>query len=306
MYHYVLRKLIIAIPTLFGISAIVFFAMAFAPGDPAELSLGDQATPALVAQLREEWGLNKPLIVQYLDFLKGALGGDFGRSFRTGRPVAEEIFSRFPATAQLAVGALIVSIFIGVPVGILSAVKRYTFVDSLSMLFALMGVSMPVFWTGIILILFLAHYLGWFPTSGYGTLKHLVLPSIALGSASSAIIARMTRSSMLEVLNQDYIRTARAKGLGELWVVSKHALKNALIPVVTIIGLRIGVLLGGAVVVETVFAWPGVGRLMVTSILARDYALVRAATLLIAAIFVLVNLLVDVLYGFIDPRITYK
>jgi peptide/nickel transport system permease protein len=292
-------------PTMVGISAIVFFSMAFAPGDPAELSLGDQATPAMVAQLREEWGLNKPLIIQYLNFLKNSLRGDFGRSFRTGRPVVEEIFSRFPATAQLAVGALIVSIFVGIPVGIISAVKRYSIMDNLSMLVALMGVSMPVFWTGIILILFFAHYLNWFPTSGYGTLKHLILPSVTLGMASSAVIARMTRSSMLEVLSQDYIRTAKAKGLRELLIITKHALKNALIPVVTVVGIHVGVLLGGAVVVETVFAWPGVGRLMVTSILARDYALVRAATLLIAAVFVTVNLIVDVLYGFLNPRITY-
>lgn len=306
MRQYIIRKLLIAIPIMVGISAIVFFAMAFAPGDPAELSLGDQATPGMVAQLREEWGLNKPLVLQYLNFLKNSLRGDFGRSFRTGRPVVEEIFSRFPATAQLAVGALMVSIFIGIPVGIISAVKRYSILDNLSMLIALLGVSMPVFWTGIILILFFAHYLNLFPTSGYGTLKHLILPSVTLGMASSAVIARMTRSSMLEVLSQDYIRTAKAKGLRELLIITKHALKNALIPVVTVVGIHVGVLLGGAVVVETVFAWPGVGRLMVTSILARDYALVRAATLLIAAVFVTVNLIVDILYGFLNPRITYR
>ena len=306
MRQYIIRKLLIAIPTMVGISAIVFFAMAFAPGDPAELSLGDQATPGMVAQLREEWGLNKPLVLQYLNFLKNSLRGDFGRSFRTGRPVVEEIFSRFPATAQLAVGALMVSIFIGIPVGIISAVKRYSIMDNLSMLVALLGVSMPVFWTGIILILFFAHYLNLFPTSGYGTLKHLILPSVTLGMASSAVIARMTRSSMLEVLSQDYIRTAKAKGLREILIITKHALKNALIPVITVVGIHVGVLLGGAVVVETVFAWPGVGRLMVTSILARDYALVRAATLLIAAVFVTVNLIVDMLYGFLNPRITYR
>jgi len=238
--------------------------------------------------------------------MKNVIKGDLGRSMRTRRPVLTEIMDRYFNTIILAACSVVVMVLLGVSTGILSAIKQYSWIDNVSMLVALFGVSMPVFWLGLMLMLFFSVYLGIFPTTGIGTFKHLVLPSITLGASATAVVARLTRSSMLEVIRQDYIRTARAKGLNEFLVITRHALKNALIPVVTIVFLRFGVLLGGAVLTETVFAWPGIGWLMIDSIWARDYPVVQGCILMVAVSFVLINLFTDFLYAFIDPRIRYN
>ena len=248
-------------------------------------------------------GLDAPFLVQFFNFIKNAVQGDFGRSLVTKRPVAEELFARFPATIQLAGSAVLIAVAIGIPVGIISAIKQYSVFDGVAMTLALVGVSMPNFWQGLMMIILFSVYLRWLPSSGYGTFRHLLMPAITLGTSSAALITRMTRSSMLEVVRQDYIRTARAKGLDESVVINRHALKNALIPVVTVIGLQFGYLLGGAVLTETVFSWPGVGRMMVDAIRQKDFPVVQAGVLLLALSFSLVNLLVDILYAYIDPRI---
>ncbi|MDR7432888.1 MAG: ABC transporter permease [Armatimonadota bacterium] len=285
---------------------VVFVAIRLIPGDPAQIMAGQAATEEVVRQIRQSLGLDQPLPVQYLYFLRNVVRGDLGRSLFNGAPVVEELGQRFPRTVRLALASIVVASLIGVPAGILAATRHLSWLDTLVMLVALVGVSMPVFWLGLNLILVFSVRLQWLPAFGYETWRHLLLPSVTLGAASAAIVARMTRSSMLEVLGQDYIRTARAKGLAERVVVNRHALRNALIPVVTVLGLQLGTLLSGAVLTETVFAWPGIGRLLVDAVLARDYPIIQGATLLIAATFVALNLAVDLLYGLLDPRIRYE
>ena len=291
------------IPVLLGVSLLVFTILSLTPGDPAQLILGESAPREAVLKLREEMGLNDPFLLQYLRFVKNAIIGDFGRSYTTGREVFGEIFSRFPNTFVLAVTGMVISVCIGIPVGIISATKQYSAMDSISMVLALLGVSMPVFWLGLMLILVFSVKLGLLPSGGFDGLKSIILPAATLGVGSAAIITRMTRSSMLEVIRQDYIRTARAKGVAEKVVINKHALKNALIPIITVVGLQFGGLLGGAVLTESVYSWPGVGRLMVDAIRQKDTPTVLAAVVFLAAVFSVVNLLVDILYAYVDPRI---
>ncbi|MDR7387844.1 MAG: ABC transporter permease [Armatimonadota bacterium] len=306
MWRYVLKRVLLALPVLLGVSVVVFVAIRLIPGDPAQIMAGQAATEEVVRQIRQSLGLDQPLPVQYLYFLRNVVRGDLGRSLFNGAPVVEELGQRFPRTVRLALASIAVASLIGVPAGILAATRHLSWLDTLVMLVALVGVSMPVFWLGLNLILVFSVRLQWLPAFGYETWRHLLLPSVTLGAASAAIVARMTRSSMLEVLGQDYIRTARAKGLAERVVVNRHALRNALIPVVTVLGLQLGTLLSGAVLTETVFAWPGIGRLLVDAVLARDYPIIQGATLLIAATFVALNLAVDLLYGLLDPRIRYE
>lgn len=306
MWRYVLKRVLLALPVLLGVSVVVFVAIRLIPGDPAQIMAGQAATEEVVRQIRQSLGLDQPLPVQYLYFLRSVVRGDLGRSLFNGAPVVEELRQRFPRTVRLALASMVVASLIGIPAGILAATRHLSWLDTLVMLVALVGVSMPVFWLGLNLILVFSVRLQWLPAFGYETWRHLLLPSFTLGAASAAIVARMTRSSMLEVLGQDYIRTARAKGLAERVVVNRHALRNALIPVVTVLGLQLGTLLSGAVLTETVFAWPGIGRLLVDAVLARDYPIIQGATLLIAATFVALNLAVDLLYGLLDPRIRYE
>ena len=303
MHKYVLKRILLLIPVLLGVSLLVFAIMSLTPGDPAQLILGENAPKEAVLKLREEMGLNDPFFMQYFRFVKNAIMGDFGRSYTTGREVFGEIFARFPNTLILAVIGIIISVCIGIPIGIISATRQYSFLDSFSMVIALLGVSMPVFWLGLMLILTFSVKLGWLPSGGFDGLKSIILPAVTLGVGSAAIITRMTRSSMLEVIRQDYIRTARAKGVAEKVVITKHALKNALIPIITVVGLQFGHLLGGAVLTESVYSWPGVGRLMVDAIRQKDTPTVLAAVVFLAAAFSVVNLLVDILYAYVDPRI---
>jgi peptide/nickel transport system permease protein len=331
MLGYTLRRLLEAIPVLLGVSVVVFLFLRLIPGDPAVTLLGERATPQALARVREQLGLNQPLHVQYVRYLGGLLHGDVGRSIRTNRPVAEEAGTRFPATVELAAAALALATLVGVGGGVVSAIWRGSLPDHLSRLVSLVGVSMPIFWLGLVLIWVFAVQLKWLPADGRldagtrytsstgfvfldallqrradlaGTgLRHLILPALALSTVPMAIIARMTRSAMLEVLRADYVRSARAKGLGEWAVTWRHAFKNAGLPVVTVIGLQVGLLLSGAILTETIFAWPGIGRWIFESILNRDYPVVQGMTLVIALVFVAVNLLVDVLYAVLDPRI---
>jgi ABC-type dipeptide/oligopeptide/nickel transport system permease component len=302
---YVLRRLVLAVPTLVGVTLVVFALIRLVPGDPARLVLGLQASEEEVQRLRVQLGLDQPLPVQYARFLARLLQGDLGRSVVTGEPVLREIGARLPATVQLAVTSTVVATLAGVAAGVVSATRQYSWWDYAVMTVALFGISLPVFWLGLMLMLLFSVHLRWLPAGGYGTPAHLVLPTVTLAAFSVAIIARMTRSSLLEVLHQDYVRTAWAKGLSSRAVVLRHALKNALIPVVTVIGLQFGGLLGGAILTETVFAWPGMGRLLVGAIVARDYPVVQGTVLVFAALFTLVNLAVDVLYAYVDPRIHY-
>ncbi|WP_018527048.1 ABC transporter permease [Alkalispirochaeta alkalica] len=309
MTSFLLKRLLALVPVLLGASFIVFSIMHLTPGDPAVLLLPQDASAEDIAVMRESLGLNRPFLVQYGSFLQGILRGDLGTSFRSGQPVAGLIMSRLPATMQLAAASLIVAIIIGLVAGIVAAVRQYTLWDGGAMVTALLGVSMPNFWLGLMLILFFSvFWAGRFgsvllPASGYGTIQHMIMPAIVLGTAHAAFVTRITRSSMLEVLRQDYIRMARAKGLSPFRVVAIHALRNALLPVVTIVGLRFGVLLGGSVVTERIFAWPGIGRLLIDAVRAQDYAVVQGIILTYAIIFSLVTLGVDLIYGLVDPRI---
>lgn len=302
MKFYILKRLFHSIFVLVGISLVVFIILHLT-GDPAALLMPMDATPEQVAQFRKEMGFTDPVIVQYWRFFKGTLRGDFGQSFRHSQPALDLVLERMPATIQLTFAALFLALLIAVPVGIISAIKRNSLLDHIGMTGALLGQSTPVFWLGIMLILIFSVTFQWFPSSGRGELRHLVLPAITLGMFSMARTARMMRSSMLEVLGQEYIKTAKAKGLAPAMVILKHALKNAAIPVVTIIGMELGTLLGGAVITETIFAWPGVGRLAVQAIYNRDYPVVQAAVFILASIFVLVNLIVDLIYTYLDPRV---
>ncbi|HZO25551.1 MAG TPA: ABC transporter permease [Chloroflexota bacterium] len=306
MFRYVLAKLILTIPLLLGVTFALFVIGQITPGDPVLIMLGERALPEEAAQLRASLGLDQPWYVQYFQFVGNLLRGDLGISYRSKLPVAQEVISRLPATVELASAALVFAVIIGLSMGIISAVKRNTIFDRLAILLAMLGASMPVFWSGLLLIVLFAVNLGWLPASGRGTPAHLIMPAIALGAGGAALIARITRSSMLESLSQDYVRTARAKGLGEQIVILRHALKNALIPVVTVVGLQIGGLLGGAVLTETVFSWPGIGLLTVQAIGQRDFPVLRASVLLVATIFTLINLGLDILFVQLDPRIKYR
>jgi ABC-type dipeptide/oligopeptide/nickel transport system permease component len=305
MRIYLTRRLLQSLIVLFGVSFVVF-GILFLTGDPALVLLPPESTLEDIQKFREAMGFNDPFIVQYGRFLAGALRGDFGQSIRHGEPAFHLVVERMPATFQLAGAALAVALALAIPAGIISAVRRNSALDYVSTIVALLGQSMPTFWLGIMLILVFSVQLNLLPSSGRGTFAHLVLPAITLGLFTTARITRLTRSGMLEVLNQDYIRTARAKGVGDPPVVWKHALKNAAIPIVTIVGIELGTLLGGSVITETIFAWPGVGRLSVQAIYNRDYPVVQAAVFLLATTFVLVNLFVDMLYTYLDPRIRLR
>lgn len=306
MQRYILTRLAVFPLALLVISAIVFLMLYMLPGDPAEALLGPNVVSAdQVEQLREQLGLNDPLYVQYGRFLSDAVRGDFGRSLRSRRPVFEELMTQLPATLELTFGALGLAIAIGFPLGLLAALRPNTWVDSLSMLIAVTGLAMPSFWLCMLLIFFFSVHLGWFPATGQGGLERLVLPVFALGYYAASLIARLVRSATLEVLRQDYITTARAKGLVGYVVMYRHVMKNALIPVITILGVQFGFLLGGTVVVETIFGRPGIGRLLVDGILYQDYRVVQATIIFIATGFLTTNLVVDIIYGLMDPRIRY-
>ncbi len=305
MVQYVVRRALLVLPTLIGVSMLIFGILRMLPGDPALAMAGVHATQELIERIREEYGLNKPIHQQYAMFMAELLRGNLGKSIRTGRPVMTEVLERLGATFELTLASMFLSVVIGLLAGIVSAAKPYTVFDYLSALFSTLGLSLPVFWLGLMLMLLFSLKLGWLPAAGRGSLAHLVLPSVTLAASSLALFARFTRSTLLEVLRYEYITTARAKGLRERTVIWRHALKNALIPIVTVIGLRFGALLSGAVLTENVFAWPGVGRLLVDSISARDYPVVQGAVLILALAFVFLNLAVDLLYGLINPRIRY-
>jgi len=304
MTRYVQRRLLLIIPTVLLTSLVVFLMLYLIPDDPASIYLGEnQATPERIAALRHTLGFDRPLYVQYADFLWKAVHGNFGRSVQTNRPVAQEIGDRFPYTIQLAVAAMLLAVLFGVTLGVIAGLKQNSWIDTLLMLVALAGVSVPVFWLGLLLILFFAVRLGWFPATSQEGIRGLVLPAVSLAFLSTATLARLVRSSIIEVLNQDYLRTSRAKGLREGAVVLRHALPNALIPVITVIGLQFGNLLSGAVITESVFARPGLGKLVVDSIQNKDFPVVQGVILVLATMYVLVNLLVDLSYAVIDPRI---
>ena len=331
MLSYIIKRLLWAIPTLLGVSILVFSMVHLAPGDPALVMLGEHASKESVEALREQMGLNKPLLDQYIMFVSNAVQGDFGISMTSGEPVIDEFMERFPATVELALVAMFFAVIAGLFAGIISAVKRYSIFDYTAMGTALAGVSMPVFWLGLMLIYFFSVELAWLPVSGrlgyefdidevtglflidailmddyeafWDALKHLILPAIALGTIPMAIIARMTRASMIEVLKEEYIRTAKAKGCSKMQVIMVHALKNALLPVLTVIGLMLGTLFAGAILTETTFSWPGIGKWLVNAVYQRDFPIIQSTTLIIASMFVIVNLIVDVLYAVVNPKI---
>jgi ABC-type dipeptide/oligopeptide/nickel transport system permease component len=304
MLQYLFKRLWHTVFVIIGISVISFFFIHLS-GDPVMLMLPGDASHQEIEDLREQLGFNDPIYVQYLRFAWQALRGEFGQSLYYKIPAMQLILERLPASLELAAAAMLIALGVAVPIGIISAVRRGSLLDMGSMFGALFGLSMPHFWLGIMLIMIFSVRLGWLPTSGRGTLAHLIMPSVALGLSLMAMFARLTRSVMLEVLSLDYIRTARSKGLKERIVISKHAFKNALIPLVTVAGMQFGFLLGGTVIIETVFAWPGVGRLVVQAIFNRDYPLVQAVVLVLAVIFVAVNFIVDILYMYLDPQISY-
>jgi len=306
MSQYIIRRLLSSLLVLLVVTILIFVMVRLIPGDPATVKLGPEATKVDLELLRRYLGLDKPATVQYFLYMGNLLRGDMGISTRSGLPVTTEIMSRLPNTLLLAATAILIAIVLGVTIGVIAGAKQSSLFDAISMPVALFGVSMPSFWLGLMLILLFSVKLGWFPSAGAGSLRHLILPALTLGVGNMAIIARMTRSSMLEVIRLDYVRTARAKGLTERRVVFVHALKNALIPVVTIVGLQAAGLLAGAVLVEIVFAWPGIGRLLVDAIFSRDYFVIQAVVLIIATGFILVNLVVDIAYAYLDPRIHYQ
>lgn len=336
MWLYILKRLLSLIPVLLGISLLVFAFLHLIPGDPADILIGERATPEQLAALRERLGLNRPLLVQYFTFLQSLLQLDLGTSIISGIPIADELRVRFPATFELALSAIAIALLLGIPVGVLAAVRKNSWLDNLVMTGSLLGVSLPVYWLGLLLIYLFAVNLQWLPASGrisidagfgfqsvtgfylldallrlnlraFGDiLTHLILPALTLSTIPLAILSRITRSAMLEVLSQDYIRTARAKGVPQVRVVAQHALKNALLPVTTITGLQFGTLLGGAILTETIFAWPGLGSWIYDGIFTRDYPVVQGGVIFIAVAFVLINLAVDISYALVDPRVRYK
>lgn len=307
MAQFVLKRLLMLVPVVLGVSVIVFGLLYLTPGDPALLMLGEHAPQEQYLALREKLGLDLPVHIQYLRWLGRALQLDLGDSIRSSRPVTEEIATRLPATAELAVLAVLVATLIGIPAGVISATRPNSWLDNILTVLALAGVSMPVFWQGLMLIIIFSVYLGWLPPSGrLGGWEYFVLPVITLGTSAAASITRMTRATMLEAIHEDYVRTARAKGLNERRVIYRHALRNALLPVVTIIGLQFGNLMAGAVITETIFAWPGIGRLAVDAIRTRDYPVVQGVVMTFALSYVLINLIVDLLYAYLDPRLRVR
>jgi peptide/nickel transport system permease protein len=306
MLRFLTRRLALTIPVLLGVATLVFALIHLIPGDPAQAMLGEAAAQEDVEALRQRLGLDRPLIEQYGMFLRSAVRGDLGTSLRTSEPVAQAILARLPATLELAGAAMLVAIGFSLPLGIIAAVRRGTLVDFAATTLALTGISIPNFWLGPLLAIVFSVELGWLPVSGRGTLAHLVLPSISLGAALAAILARMTRASLLEELREPYVQAARARGASRLRAVLRHAFRNCLIPVVTLIGLQLGAVLTGAVITETIFAWPGIGRLLIQSIGFRDYPIVQGCVLFIAVTYVGMNLLTDLVYGVLDPRIRYE
>jgi peptide/nickel transport system permease protein/oligopeptide transport system permease protein len=306
MLNYAIRRTLLAVPILLGVVLVVLLTMELVPGDPVALMLGEFATPEAVAATRAEIGLDRPLAIRYVEYVADVVRGDLGTSIKDRRPVATMIGETLPATAQLAGAAVLLSLLVGMPLGVASAARPGGVVDNLVRIVSLAGLSMPVFWTGLVFIVVFSVNLGWFPVAGRGSLRHLVLPAVTLALPSIAILARMTRASLLEVLQEDYVRTARSKGLTRRTILYKHALRNALIPVVTALGLQLGQMLGGAVLTETVFSWPGLGRLTVFAIFNRDFILVQGVVLVLATVYVTVNLLVDLSYGLFDPRVSYS
>ena len=306
MFRFLVRRLALTLPVVLGVATLVFALIHLIPGDPAQAMLGETASEQDVQALRERLGLDRPLVDQYGAFLAGIAHGDLGTSLRTNEPVATAILDRLPATLELAAAAMVVSIGVAIPLGIIAAVRRGTFVDHLAATLALTGISIPNFWLGPLLAIVFAVELGWLPVSGRGTAAHLVLPAISLGAALAAILARMTRASLLEELREPYVQAARARGTSPARAVLRHAFRNSLIPVVTLVGLQFGGVLTGAVITETIFAWPGVGRLLIQSIGFRDYPLVQGCILFIAMTYVGMNLLTDLVYGVLDPRIRYE
>jgi ABC-type dipeptide/oligopeptide/nickel transport system permease component len=306
MTAFVARRLLLAIPTLFGVLVVVFLLLYVAPGDPVMEMVGERADAETIARLRAELRLDDPLYVQFGHYAGGVLRGDLGNSYITGRPIARDIAERFPATLLLAGSAMLLAAIVGVSIGIVSARNPGGWIDRLGLGAAYLGVSFPVYWVGLILILIFAVNLRWFPPSGYGGFMYLVLPALALGSRSIAFLARMTRSTMLETLGSDYVRTARAKGATEASVVTRHALRNALIPIITVLGLDFGSYLTGSILTETIFGWPGIGRYVVNAIARRDLPAIQGTVLFLSAVFVLVNLITDLLYAKADPRVSYK
>ena len=305
MLRYLVRRLVLTIPVLLGVATLVFALIHLIPGDPAQAMLGETAAEEDVEALRRRLGLDRPLVEQYGVFLAGLARGDLGTSLRTDEPVAQAILARLPATLELAAAAMLVAIGVAIPLGIIAAVGRGTFVDHLATGLALTGMSVPNFWLGPLLAILFAVELGWLPVSGRGTPAHLVLPAISLGAALAAILARMTRASLLEELREPYVQAARARGASRPRAVLRHAFRNSLIPVVTLVGLQFGAVLTGAVITETIFAWPGIGRLLIQSIGFRDYPIVQGCILFIAVTYVGMNLLTDLVYGVLDPRIRY-
>lgn len=308
MHKYILKRLLMLIPVILGVTFIVFFILNLSPGDPAAMILGEQATAEALEMKREELGLNDPLLVRYFNYMKDLLRGDMGVSYRNSISVWDQVIDRFPNTVVLAIAGILVALLIGIPLGILSAKKQNTVIDNISMVLSLIGVSMPNFWFGLLVVMLFALKLGWLPSQGMGEgfvplLQSLVLPALTLGTGSAGTIARMTRSSMLEVIRQDYISTARSKGVDERTVTYQHMLRNALIPIITAVGLQFGTLLGGAMLTETVFSWPGLGRLMVENIKSKDIPMVLGCVVFLATMFTIVNLVVDIIYAFVDPRI---
>ena len=306
MGRFLARRLVLTLPVLLGVATLVFSLIHLIPGDPAQAMLGEAAAQSDVVELRRRLGLDRPLLEQYGAFLRGLVKGDLGTSLRTGMPVTDQIVERMPATFELAAAAMLVAIAFSMPLGIVAAVRRGTAVDHAAMTLSLTGVSVPNFWLGPLLAIVFAVELGWLPVSGRGTWAHLVLPAISLGAALAAILARMTRATMLEELREQYVQAARARGVSRSRAILRHAFRNSLIPVVTLVGLQFGAVLTGAVITETIFAWPGIGRLLIQSIGFRDYPLVQGCILLIALTYVGVNLLTDLIYGVLDPRIRYE
>jgi ABC-type dipeptide/oligopeptide/nickel transport system permease component len=304
--RFLARRLVLTIPVLIGVATLVFSLIHLIPGDPAQAMLGEAAPQADVEELRQRLGLDRPLFEQYGLFLRGLTKGDLGTSLRTGLPVTDQIVERMPATFELAAAAMLIAIVFSMPLGIAAAVRRGTAIDHAAMTVSLAGVSVPNFWLGPLLAILFAVELGWLPVSGRGTWAHLVLPAVSLGAALAAILARMTRATMLEELREPYVQAARARGVSRSRAVLRHAFRNSLIPIVTLIGLQFGAVLTGAVITETIFAWPGIGRLLIQSIGFRDYPLVQGCILLIALTYVGVNLVTDMLYGVLDPRIRYE
>ena len=304
MIKYILKRILYLIPVMLLVTLIVFFLMSITKGDPARIMVGESASLEEVEAMREKMGLNDPFFIRYLHYVRDLfLHGNLGTSYRSGLPVMKEITSALPSTIRLSLAAIIIAILIGIPIGIISATRQYSFFDNFTMILGLIGISMPVFWLGLLLILLFSVKLGWFPPSGLTSFRHVVLPAFTLGTQSIAVFARMTRSSMLEVIRQDYIRTVRAKGQKESRITMDHVLRNALVPIVTVVGIQFGNLLGGAVLCETIFSINGVGRLMVDAIKQRDFPVVQGGVLFISLSFCLINLIIDIIYAFLDPKI---